>query len=232
MKRAVQQTKRFEGSVKAGKGPFSTKNARKERGIQRAIQPNTNDEFSTQGSKNSTPPSARVEHANNINPPTAHAEHLFVEATDANASAECPTKRSTPLTARVEHANNANPPTAQMDHPVQHATQPSADAEHPAQRSAPRTARVEHAKHANPPTAHMEHHIQRATQPSTDTEHPAQDPARTECPTIAKLTLPTLLMKLLPQKLNDFLSFPTPPDPADPVHHDLAAFTMTWLRCF
>jgi hypothetical protein len=37
------------------------------------------------------------------------------------------------------------------------------------------------------------------------------------------LKLLTLLMKLLPGKLNDFLRFPTPPDPTH--------FTMAWLHC-
>jgi hypothetical protein len=52
-------------------------------------------------------------------------------------------------------------------------------------------------------------------------EHPtlwsAPPTAHAKFPSVAKLTLPTLLMKLLPRKLNDFLSFPTPPDPADPI---------------
>jgi hypothetical protein len=116
-------------------------------------------------------------------------------------------------------------PTAHADHPFRAATQQSPSVEHPTHDSAPPTACIEHAKQAHPPTAHMENCVQHDTQLSINS-------ARMGCPTIAELALPTLLMKLLPRKPNDFLSFPTPPDPADPTHHDFAALFLTALHPF
>jgi hypothetical protein len=218
-------------------------------------QPNTDTEHPT---KISTLPTARIEHTKNINPPiahtkhpedatlptdsieyikntnppTAHMEHPTQDTTQPNTNAGCPTKCSTLPTARIEHAKNTNPPTAHMEHPIQDTTQPNTNAtEHP---TSP-TDSIEHAN-ANPPTVHMEHPIQDATQPNAITENPTQDStpptAHAECPIITLLKLPSLPMKLLPRKLNDFLSFPTPPDPLDPLHRGLATLFMTLLHPF
>jgi hypothetical protein len=148
-----------------------------------------------------------------------------------------PTQFSIPLTARIEHAKNADPPTAHAEQPEQDATQASADAtERTTQDATSPTDSIERVKSTNLPTAHMEHPVRDTTQPTANPDDPTlgstPPTARAEGPMIALLKVPTLLMKQLPRELNDFLSFPTPPDPLDLLHHGLVALCLTLLHPF
>jgi hypothetical protein len=136
-------------------------------------------------------------------------QHAFREAAQPNASAKHPTQRSAPPTACIKHIKHATPPTAPADCPFQDSNLRTAPIQHPTLDSNPPTCLD------CPPTARIEH-------PTLDFKPPTVPTQSFNLPT-APIEQPpglpiTRLLKLLPRALNDFLSFPTRPDPSHPLH--------------